>query len=124
MRSPFEVKMRSNSIVSQLIRDLKRSSHEHNVAIWRDIAKRLERPLRSWAEVNLLRIERYAKKDETVVVPGKVLGVGTLTKPVTIAAYSFSQTAKRKIADANGAALSITELMAANPNGRNVRIMG
>jgi len=50
-----------------------------------------EATARAHAEVNLGRIERYAQEDETVVVPGKVLGSGVLEKNVTVAAVDFSR---------------------------------
>jgi len=106
-----------------LIFDLKATSRDNESAIWRDIALRLEKPKRNWAETNLSKIERYAKDGETVVVPGKVLAAGSITKKVTVAAFSFSEKAKAAIAESGGKAVSIRELMDANPKGSNIRIM-
>src|SRR5690554_6277265 len=39
-----------------LISELKRETREGEAAIWRDIAQRLEKPSRNWAEVNLSRL--------------------------------------------------------------------
>ena len=33
----------------RLIVDLKKSAHENDAPIWKDVAKRLERPSKSWA---------------------------------------------------------------------------
>ena len=68
-----------------LISDLKRETREGEAGIWRDIAQRLEKPSRTWAEVNLSRLERYAQDGDIVVVPGKVLGAGSINKKVTVA---------------------------------------
>ena len=108
----------------QLIALLKQRAHENNAPIWRDIARRLDRPLKSWAEVNLRRLARYAKKNDTVIVPGKVLGAGNLDAPITVAAYAFSDSAKTKIRNAGGESISIPELVEKNPKGKGIRIIG
>ncbi|NLI74439.1 MAG: 50S ribosomal protein L18e [Euryarchaeota archaeon] len=107
-----------------LIGDLKRESREGEVAIWRDIAQRLEKPSRNWAEVNLSRLDRYAQDGDIVVVPGKVLGAGRINKKVTVAAFRFSTSAAKAIDEAGGKRMTIPELVKENPSGSKVRIMG
>jgi len=110
--------------LTQLIDELKKESREKDTAIWRDIALRLEKPSRNWAEVNLSRLERYCNEGDVIVVPGKVLGAGNLNKKLTVAAFRFSNSAKKAIEDAGGKNLSIMELVRQNPEGSGVRIMG
>ena len=92
--------------------------------IWKDIAVRLEKPLRNWPEVNLDRIEKNINKNETALVPGKVLSTGNLTKKVSIAAWSFSEKSEEKIKKAGGKTMTIEELFKSNPEGKDVRILG
>jgi large subunit ribosomal protein L18e len=106
-----------------LIDDLKAKERETGAAIWRDIAKRLEKPRRNWAELNLSGLDRYTEAGDTVLVPGKVLAAGSISKKVTVAAYSFSEKAEQAINAAGGKTMSIADLMAANPKGSGVRIM-
>jgi large subunit ribosomal protein L18e len=106
-----------------LIDDLKAKERETGAAIWRDIAKRLEKPKRNWAELNLSRLDRYAEAGDIVLVPGKVLAAGNITKNVTVAAYSFSEKAESAIKAAGGKTMTIADLMAENPKGSGVRIM-
>lgn len=106
-----------------LISDLKAKERENGSAIWRDIAKRLEKPRKNWAEANLSKLERYAKDGETVIVPGKVLAAGSVSKKITVAAWSFSDAAAEGIVSAGGKTMTIRELMEANPKGSNIRIM-
>jgi len=89
---------KTNPKLQNLIADLKSVSRDSGANVWQDIAARLEShgARRTHAEVNLGRIERYAQEDETVVVPGKVLGSGVLEKNVTVAAVDFSGTAARR----------------------------
>ncbi len=115
---------KTNPQLLNLISGLKKQSREKEVALWRDIAQRLERPTRIYPEVNLSRINRYTKDKDLILVPGKVLGAGELDHQLTVAALSFSGSAKSKIIAAGGACLSINELMDKNPQGQRVRIVG
>ncbi len=115
---------KENPELVNLIKELKINAKTHNAKIWKDIAQRLESPDRNHAEVNVSKIERYAKDNEVIIVPGKVLGAGRLTKKVTVAAWRVSGTAEKKIVEAGGEVITIKELMARNPKGSNVRIMG
>ena len=60
-------------------------------------------------EVNIWKINKYTKKGEVVIVPGKVLGDGTLDHPVKVAAKAFSESAKKKILEAGGKIISFEE---------------
>lgn len=116
--------MKTDPNLVSLIESLKRESREKGTAIWRDIALRLEKPSRNWAEVNLSRLERYTDEGDVVVVPGKVLGAGSLNKRLTVAAYRFSGSARKKIEEAGGRSMTITELVRDLPDGSGVTIMG
>jgi large subunit ribosomal protein L18e len=113
---------KTNPRLASLIAELKAVSRDTGANVWADVADRLEKPRRTHAEVNLGRIERYAREDETVVVPGKVLGSGVLQKNVTVAAVDFSSTARKKI-DQVGDAVSLEQVAEQNPDGSNVRVI-
>ena len=76
---------------------MKKKSIEHGANIWKRIAEDLERSTRQRRIINLYKINKYTKENETVIVPGKVLSVGELDHNVVIAAFSFSNTALEKI---------------------------
>ena len=116
-------KRKSNPNLVKLIDELLVASAKNEAKVWKDIAERIAKPRRLYAEVNVSKIERYAKDNETIIVPGKVLGSGKINKKVTVAALSFSESAKRKIENAGGKCLTIMELLEENPKGRGVRIM-
>jgi large subunit ribosomal protein L18e len=113
---------KTNPRLSSLIADLKSAARNSGGDVWGDVAERLEKPRRTHAEVNLGRIERYARGDETVVVPGKVLGSGTLRKEVTVAAVDFSGTAETKIEQV-GETVRLEQALEDNPEGANVRVI-
>lgn len=114
---------KSSPRLEGLIADLKSTARESGAGVWKDVADRLEKPRRTHAEVNLGRIDRYAREEETVVVPGKVLGSGVLTKDVTVAAVNFSGTAETKIQRTDGEPLSLEQALERNPEGSNVRVI-
>jgi large subunit ribosomal protein L18e len=103
---------KTNPRLDSLIAELKAKSRGSDANVWQDIADRLD----------LGRIERYAREDETVVVPGKVLGSGVLQKNITVAAVDFSSTAQTKIEQV-GDAEYLREYVKENPEGSNVRVI-
>ena len=113
---------KTNPRLSSLIADLKSAARNGGGDVWSDVADRLEKPRRTHAEVNLGRIERYAREDETVVVPGKVLGSGAIRKEVTVAAVDFSGTAETKIQQV-GETKRLEQALEDNPDGTNVRVI-
>ncbi len=114
---------KTNPRLKDLVADLHRVARETGADVWKDVAERLEKPRRRHAEVNLGRIDRYAGEDETVVVPGKVLGSGALRDGVTVAAVDFSSTAETKIEAADGEVLALEQYVERNPDGSNVRVV-
>lgn len=113
---------KTNPRLATLIADLKTTARNGGADVWGDVAQRLEKPRRTHAEVNLGRIERYAREDQTVVVPGKVLGSGVLRKEVTVAAVDFSSTAETKIEE-TGEAVALEQALERNPDGTNVQVI-
>jgi len=111
---------KTNQNLVQLIRELKKLSNKEKVNIWKRVAKELERPTRKQREVNIWKINKVTKDNDTIIVPGKVLGEGELDHKVSVAAYQFSEGAKAKISNN----MLIEELMQKNPKGSKVRIIG
>src|SRR3989338_7586155 len=103
--------MKSNAKLTGLVQELKKHSIEHGVSLWKKIAINLENSNQNKRVVNLYKLEKTVRDGETVIVPGKVLAVGELTKPIKIAAFKFSQQAEEKIKKEN-------------PKGEKVRLMG
>ena len=67
---------------------------------WKRVAKELGKPRRSQKGVNLSKLSKLTKANDKVLVLGKVLGTGELEHSLTIVAFSFSETAKKKLKDA------------------------
>ncbi|MBR9691234.1 50S ribosomal protein L18e [Candidatus Woesearchaeota archaeon] len=113
----------TNPLLKGLIQELRKKANEHGAKIWKRIADDLEKPARQRRIINLYKINKYTKENETVVVPGKVLSVGDLDHNVTIAAFTFSGSALDKI-NKKGKAIPINELLKEDPKGKKIRILG
>jgi large subunit ribosomal protein L18e len=110
----------TNERLQELIQELKKKETK----LWKRIAADLEKPTRKRRVVNLSRINRFTKENETVIVPGKVLGSGVLDHKVTIAAFTFSQGAVEKITLAKANAIALEEFIKVDIKGKRVRILG
>lgn len=110
---------KENKTLTDIIRRLYREKQP----IWQKVALELAKPRRKKTEVNLSKIEQYAQPGATILVPGKVLGGGNLTKSVKIAAFNFSDSARKLIAATGSEMLSIEDLMKSNPKGEGVIIL-
>ena len=119
-----QISRKSNSELVKTIDELKRASRENDAPIWKSIAKKLEGPNRNWPVVNVSKIEYNASKNGKVVIPGKLMGGGTLSKKVTVSAYSFTKSAVEKIEGAGGKCMIYNEFIKKNPSGKDVVVIG
>ena len=103
---------------------LRETSRKDNAGIWKTLAERLSSSRKNRCSVNIQKINRCTKDGDTVVVPGKLLGDGVLDHKVVVAAFNFSESAKKKIESSGGKIMSIPELVKKNPKGSNVVIIG
>ncbi|MEK6914022.1 MAG: uL15 family ribosomal protein [Nanoarchaeota archaeon] len=64
-----------------------------------DLAKRLSAPRSQYKIINLDELEKI--DNDNIIVVGKVLGSGNISKKIKIAALGFSEQAKEKLKKAN-----------------------
>lgn len=114
------VKLRkTNTLLVDLIHRLRKEKKP----FWKKVAEMLARPRTRKIEVNISKLERYGKEGTTVVIPGKVLGDGQLTKKMTIAAFKFSNSAKKSIAECGGKAITINDLVESKVEPKEVLLL-
>jgi len=99
-----------NKDLERTISDLRTAGRKTGQHVYKALAEELDKPKRIRVSVNLSRISRLTEGGDVVAVPGKVLASGSLTHPVTVAAYAFSDLAKQKITTAGGEAKSLKQL--------------
>ncbi|MCS7126679.1 MAG: 50S ribosomal protein L18e [Aigarchaeota archaeon] len=105
-------------ILSQIPRSVKKNR------FWRRVVEEVQKSRRSKRVVNLYKLDKLTNSGDVVYVIGKVLGVGELTHPITISAFSFSKTAYEKIRRVGGTILTTAEFAERYPTGSNVRLIG
>jgi large subunit ribosomal protein L18e len=108
----------SNYYYRKLIRDLWKTK----IKIWKRVSKKISGPRKNKVTANLYRINKKTKKNDTIVIPGKVLGMGELDHTLTIACLEYSKSAKKKIESSGSKLLTIEELLEQNPKGSGVKI--
>lgn len=94
-----------------------------NTLFWKRVLELLSASNRIRQGINIGRIARYAKEGQLVVVPDKVLGAGSIKAKLTVAAVSFSESAKKMIEAAGGKAITIAEAAKKSPTGKDAVIL-
>ena len=102
---------------------LERAGKKDRAPIWKQASGLLSNPAGTRVEVNLGRIARIAEEGDAILVPGKVLGTGSIGTKVTVGAFSFSSGARSKIQASGGSALTIDQFVKKFPKGSGVRIV-
>lgn len=113
----------TNVTLRTLIKELRKAANQYKAPVWDYVADILERPSRSRVVVNVSKLERVASPNEVIIVPGKLLGAGTISKKVVVAAFSFSPKAVEKVRSVGGQVMSIKDLISVNPSGSGVRVV-
>ncbi len=114
----------TNQLVLQMAKELKGASKKNNSPIWSKLAELALKPSSARRVVNVGHIEKFAKNNDVVVVPGKVLGTGNMSHKITLCSFSISNTGAKKILQSGGKILSFSELIKMNPTGKGVIIIG
>ncbi|MGA7924170.1 MAG: 50S ribosomal protein L18e [Thermoplasmata archaeon] len=104
--------------------ELRKAAKAHHAPIWAAVADRLARSRHQVDPMNVGQLDRVAAPEDTVIVAGKLLADGRLTKPLTVAAFHYSAEARSKIHAAGGKTLTVHELLRARPEGTGVRLLG
>ena len=90
---------------------------------WMKYAKILSESTRKHASVNLEEIDKSAKLGDSILVVGKVLSMGDITKKVRIISFSISESAREKLKKTKSDWVSILEEVKANPKAEGLKII-
>jgi large subunit ribosomal protein L18e len=113
---------KDNKLLRSAIVLLERKGRSTKSAIWMEAARLLASGNVTWPEVNIARLARLGDAS-AVFVPGKVLGTGNLERKLSVGAFSFSASARSKIEQAGGKALSVEEFVKKYPEGSGVALV-
>ena len=90
---------------------------------WIDVARIISGPRRNRVSVNLDTIDEKAENGETILIPGKVLSQGELSKKIKIVALGFSENAREKLSREKKEFSTIDEEIKKNPDAKGIRIL-
>lgn len=90
---------------------------------WLVLAKMLSSSTRKYPSVNLDELEKITTAGDTILVPGKVLGIGNISKKIRICALGFSASALEKLKTSKSEAVSILEEIKKNTKAEGIRII-
>ncbi len=113
----FNLKKKTNPEVSEAISLALKNKG------WLAIAKRISSSRRMYSKVNLSEIEAQTSAGDTVVVIGKVLGNGDVTKKVRICSFGFSKSALDKLRKTKSEPVSIAEEIKKNPKAEGIKVI-
>ena len=106
-----------------LLNRLRHYSNKYDAPIWRRVRELLDRPKRRRVVVNIYKINRYTEDGDLVVVPGKVVGSGTMDHKVVVGAFDYSLNAREKLRESGCEPLLLEEFLERYPDGRGVKII-
>ena len=119
----MKIRKLKNPELKRTIQTLDTASRKENKAIWGALAEELDKPKRGRTSVNLSKINRHTEEGDVVAIPGKVLASGFLNHQVTVAAFAFSEGAKKKIVDSGSKAISLETLLEEGINPSQIKIL-
>ncbi len=90
---------------------------------WNHIAKLLSSSTKAQAKTNLAEIDKQVKVGDTIIVPGKILSKGELTKKISLRALKISEKAKLKLQESKSEFSTIKHEIEKNPKAQGVKII-
>ena len=114
----------TNGVVLLMARKLKEASKRNKAPIWLRLAELALKPSSAGRTINVSQINRLTKDGDVIIVPGKVLGTGTMSHKITLCSFSISNSGAQKILQQGGNVLSYSELIKNHPTGKGVTIIG
>ncbi len=90
---------------------------------WHKLAQILSSSTRAYAARNLFELDKQTTEGDTIVIPGKVLSQGDITKKIRIAALSISTTAKEKLKRTKSEFVPLDEEIKKNPRAEAVKLL-
>lgn len=91
--------------------------------VWKRVREILSGASRREPSVNLYRLSRLTKKGDVVVVPGKLLGVGSLSHPLTVAYVDASKPALLGLKQSQSQAVPLEAFLKDHANEKHIKIV-
>lgn len=112
-----QLERKSNSVLMETVLAGKKQE------AWLEVAGILAGPRRNKVEINLEEIDKNSKDGETIVIPGKVLSQGDVTKKLKVIAFDFSEKAKEKLLSQKCSVSYIIDEIKSNPSAKGIKVI-
>jgi ribosomal protein L18E len=116
-RIKVHLRRKTSPSLVQTIAEAKKNS------AWLPVAKILSNSTRKQSKVNLAEIEKSTTTGDTVLILGKVLSLGDMTKKVRICSLGISESALEKLKKTKCEYVSILDEIKINPKFQGVKII-
>ena len=94
-----------------------------NLPEWSLIIKIISSSTKKQSAINLFEINAHTKEGDTVVIPGKVLSKGELTKKIRLCALGISEVAREKLKKTKTEYATILEEIKKNPRAEGIKVI-
>ena len=90
---------------------------------WLKIVQFISAGKRNYSSVNLKEIDTKATAGDTILILGKVLSSGNLSKKVKIVALSISDQAREKLKESKSEFVTVKDEIIKNPKGEGLKLI-
>jgi len=90
---------------------------------WNKYAKLLSQSTRNHSSINLEEIDKQTSLGDTILVPGKVLSLGEITKKIKICSFGISNEALERLKKTRSEWSSIVDEIKKNPKAEGLKII-
>ena len=90
---------------------------------WMKYAKLLSQSTRKHSSVNLMDIDKQTSLGDAVLVPGKVLSLGEITKKIKVCSFGISQEALEKLKKTKSEWVNILDEIKKNPKAEGLKVI-
>jgi len=115
--------MFNDTLIDNTIWTLRKAFKNNKAQIWKALEKEFSKSRSNRRRVNIQKLNKVTNNGDIVIVPGKILGNGTLGHKLTVYAYSFSETALNKLNSSGNEVISLQSLISKYPDGKGVKIL-
>ena len=90
---------------------------------WNKYVKILSQPTKKYSSINLREIDQQTSMGDSVMIPGRVLSDGEITKKIRICSFGISKEALERLGKTRSEWVSILDEIKKNPKAEGVKLI-
>ncbi|MDI1495330.1 MAG: ribosomal protein L18e/L15 [Cenarchaeum symbiont of Oopsacas minuta] len=116
--------MKVRPSMSRTVSVLEKTSNDNDSPIWSKLVKMAKGKTSTKRVINIKKIAKYTSDGDSVIVPGKVLGTGSISHKIILYSFSISDSAANRIMAAGGSVKPISDAIKNHPTGKGLIMLG